>query len=392
MLPPKAFLVLQDFGANLSFNKHGEQVFLFSANASGDLTGWLHGFDFSAAEPGSSFGRFVNSIGKETFLAQTSPTLGLPNAGPRIGPVVVNSVMVGPRENEPGLVMEIGQYIELRNTSQTPVALFGPSQPTNTWQLRGSVDFDFPPGTMLAANSSLLVVGFDPESSPVAVAQFNSLYGDHAGAQLFGPWRGQIGGGESVVKLWKLETLGTEDARPSKVLVEQVVFTDQPPWPLDVYGTGLALKRRNLSMIADDPLNWMAALPTPGRLDQDGDGLPDDWESSVQLDPTASSSDNGAAGDPDHDGLSNRAEYLAGTQPGDPSSRLQLAVRNLGGGKVELAWATAIGHEYTIEYTDSIAAPAWHVLQRVTLPANGSPASLADTVGTRVRFYRVRSP
>ena len=58
--------------------------------------------------------------------------------------------------------------------------------------------------------------------------------------------------------------------------------------------------------------------------DADDDYLPDDWESEHGLDPT----DNGAIdrerqgerGDFDLDGLSNRAEYLLGTDPANPDS------------------------------------------------------------------------
>jgi hypothetical protein len=59
-------------------------------------------------------------------------------------------------------------------------------------------------------------------------------------------------------------------------------------------------------------------LPADGRLpsgDDDLDGLPNDWETQFGLDPDAAGGDNGAAGDPDHDGVTNQAELLAGTHP-----------------------------------------------------------------------------
>ncbi len=63
--------------------------------------------------------------------------------------------------------------------------------------------------------------------------------------------------------------------------------------------------------------SWLASLDPldPDSTDSDGDGLPDWWEQLYQLDPYDATGDNGAWGDPDHDGLNNRAEYLAGTNP-----------------------------------------------------------------------------
>jgi hypothetical protein len=74
-----------------------------------------------------------------------------------------------------------------------------------------------------------------------------------------------------------------------------------------------------------DPTNIYIAPPTNGgggtvtstnsTTDTDGDGLPDWWETKYNLDPNDATGVNGPWGDPDHDGLCNLAEYLAGTSP-----------------------------------------------------------------------------
>ena len=65
----------------------------------------------------------------------------------------------------------------------------------------------------------------------------------------------------------------------------------------------------------DMPMWDNGTIPALTSYDSDGDGMPDAWEELYGLDPLDATGVNGAYGDADHDGLSNLAEYLAGTSP-----------------------------------------------------------------------------
>lgn len=63
------------------------------------------------------------------------------------------------------------------------------------------------------------------------------------------------------------------------------------------------------------PAQIHAARLRGGSDDEDGDGLPNDWELRHGLDPFDATGEHGADGDPDGDGLTNREEFDLGTHP-----------------------------------------------------------------------------
>ena len=62
-------------GNGFALSSDGDEVWLFSADTSGNLTGYLNGHAFGAAEDAVTFGRFVTSVGEEHFVAQTTPLM-----------------------------------------------------------------------------------------------------------------------------------------------------------------------------------------------------------------------------------------------------------------------------------------------------------------------------
>lgn len=100
------------------------------------------------------------------------------------------------------------------------------------------------------------------------------------------------------------------------------------------------------------------------------------------------------AEDPDGDGFSNLAEYLAGTHPVDAASRLQLLApeaRATGGPPaMAVRWLSAPGKSYIVETTDDLANPRWRVLAEHH-SGDGQVAEVLDSdPSVQQKFYRLR--
>ncbi|MFO1459504.1 MAG: hypothetical protein U1G08_08835 [Verrucomicrobiota bacterium] len=119
-------------------------------------------------------------------------------------------------------------------------------------------------------------------------------------------------------------------------------------------GRTVAFTTFGTRLIAGDPSREptvvKVSVPLSSVVDADGDGLPDVWERDH-----FGSLAEGAAGDPDGDGLTNLDEYRAHTSPVEDLSRLEMAgVRRTSDG-VEVDWFGHAGVLYQLEAADSLA-------------------------------------
>jgi hypothetical protein len=87
-------------------------------------------------------------------------------------------------------------------------------------------------------------------------------------------------------------------------------------------------------------------LYSADHIDGDGDGMPDFWEWAYFGDTSVSS--GGRAEDRDEDGLCDRDEYAAGTDPMDRASVLAVSGMMWSSGGLELTWQSAAGKRYAI--------------------------------------------
>lgn len=109
----------------------------------------------------------------------------------------------------------------------------------------------------------------------------------------------------------------------------------------------------------------LSARILPREDDSDSDGLPDFWEIFHGLDPLddgTTDPDQGAAGDPDGDGIDNAGEFEDDTSPFDPTSAfLVTGVGDTGGSNsIVITVATEPAATYRIQFTDDgLTTPTW---------------------------------
>jgi hypothetical protein len=128
--------------------------------------------------------------------------------------------------------------------------------------------------------------------------------------------------------------------------------------------------------------------------DTDHNGIDDTWEMLYFGHLLGAA---GAALDADGDGLSNYAEYLAGTDPTEPGSALRILQANLGPttNSLQLTFASVPGRTYDLQTTPALAPPAWTAIQTNIL-AGGTQTTLlvpANSYPSAAYFrIRLRSP
>lgn len=243
------------FGEAFSLSSHGEEVFLFSANASGELTGYSHGFSFDASAPGQSIGLIVNSAGVAQVALQR-PSLGESNQMPENGDVVLSEIHYHPEETD---LDELTEFVELTNRTDRPIALFDLERPEHTWELDG-YKFRFPEGVVLDPREIILIARIAPDD-------FRARFSVPKNTRIFGPPEGRLANSGERLRLRRpgppeLDEDGSE--RVPMITVDTVRFNDKSPWPEEADGTGKTLERASLTGFGDDPQTWRASARIGG--------------------------------------------------------------------------------------------------------------------------------
>ncbi len=236
-------------------SRDGEELFLSYLPGTG-RDRMADAVQFKAQEPDISLGRYPDGCG---YWFRLTPSPGTANANP-IPDLVIDELMYHPVDpNE--------EYIELYNPLSERIDL---GNGTVVWRLDGAVDYSFSAGTFIPAGGRLVVVGFDPTVETSRLDAFVAAYEigpSRFGVPLVGPWQGNLSNRGERVALEKSLPGDNAGAPVAWVIVDEVIYSDAAPWPAGADGQGDALQRimSGPDDSGNDPTNWQAVPPTPGK-------------------------------------------------------------------------------------------------------------------------------
>jgi hypothetical protein len=96
--------------------------------------------------------------------------------------------------------------------------------------------------------------------------------------------------------------------------------------------------------------------------------------------------------DPDHDGMNNWQEWIAGTDPLDAASNLRMLSATNSPGGVVITWSSVLNRTYSLERATTLAQTSPFSLVASNLPGQSGSITFTDpsATGPGPFFYRVR--
>jgi parallel beta-helix repeat protein len=152
---------------------------------------------------------------------------------------------------------------------------------------------------------------------------------------------------------------------------------------------------RSITASATDPNGNTSQLSTGAAVTMTStpnDGVPDAWRKYYFGGTgTTTNGTSYAAGDPDHDGISNLQEFLSGTNPTNAASVLTLVTKNPISVTNTVSINSSNGIVYRVSYSDDLTAGRWDILADQVV-GNGTNVVLGDPAAavTPRRFYRAQ--
>lgn len=270
IIQPGGFLIFDelDFNPNpenpsdndFALSANGDEVFLTRRNGLGEPE-FVDAVQFGATLNGDSLGRFSSGFGR--LSRQVSPTFGLPNANSQRSQLIISEFSYHPADPTSAAI-EIDsdfdddnlEFVELLNLSNSPIDLA-------EYRLRGQVEADFQPGTILQPGQVVVVTSLDPADQQ-SQDLFRAEYGIDSSVELINGFTGSLSNSFGLISLQRTSEPDADDLSATNfVAVDEVIYDDLPRFE-NADGNGLSLNRISSVSFANDAASWLAQSPTPG--------------------------------------------------------------------------------------------------------------------------------
>lgn len=259
-IPAGGFLALDELtgfhvsaSSGFGLNKAGEAIVL-SYLSGGNQDRIVDSVRFEGQANGPTTGRYPNG-GSQWYVMAASQ--GRTNNSPTRG-IVIDEVMYHSND-------DTTEYIELYNPTGTAINLWTTDGGQRGWRISGEVDFTFPVGKTMYPNERLLIVNFPPTNAAL-LAAFRAKYAVPATVRVYGPFVGSLSNRTGRISLEKAQGGDAPDpaSQISWIVVDELFYFDQAPFPPQADGGGPALQRKDANLSGHDPANWIAMLANPG--------------------------------------------------------------------------------------------------------------------------------
>ena len=239
----------------------GGHLWLIESDDQGVPLRFVDQVQVATSVEGTTVGRSLAELNRMIPLSQS--TLNSRNRLPDVGDIVVSEVHFhSPDLDGEGTGQQANnfEYIELLNRSEVEIDLSG-------WRLTGDVDLSFRRGPILGPGETALAVSFAPNRSTQA-NPFREAHGIDRSVPLAGPYLGRLNNSHGTVRIERpLEPMPSEPFFSPYLIVDEVMFDSQQPWPESPGGSGDTLTRINARALGKLASSWTGAPPTPGRSD-----------------------------------------------------------------------------------------------------------------------------
>jgi hypothetical protein len=153
---------------------------------------------------------------------------------------------------------------------------------------------------------------------------------------------------------------------------------------VDEVGVGNSTGANRDWTLTGNALNWnVKRLSVLVLADADADSLPDAWEQE-----RLGTLDEGPADDPDGDGVLNRDEHLAGTDPGDPDQWPKVLMSRVPDQR-HVSFSAAVDRIYAIDRSTSLPSHVW-TETGLSVTGGDGIVSLPVTNAGSADFFRLR--